>query len=259
MPAAGRARTTHYEKDGQTAVLKATETNTASVTFDFDWSGLMEAGLIIVAGLAVWLAARFLIARIVARAQRGGSLLNSTKLRWASPVLRNVESKRRAQRADTIGALLRSAVTVSIWTVVAIMVLDVVGINIAPLLASVGIVGIALGFGARELIRDAIAGLFITIEDQYGIGDVIEAGDTVGTVDSVGIRITRLVDERGVIWYIRNGDLAKVGNRSQGSFVNPEPAQPSPAAATAPAAPASAPAAPASAPAAPASSEGPKK
>ena len=252
-------------------MLKATETQTASVTFgEFDWSGLVEAGLIIAAGLALWLAARFLIARVVARAQRGSSLLSSSKMRWASPVLRNVEGKRRAQRADTIGALLRSAVTVSIWTVVAIMVLDVVGINIAPLLASVGIVGIALGFGARELIRDAIAGLFITIEDQYGIGDVIEAGDTVGTVDSVGIRITRLVDERGVIWYIRNGDLAKVGNRSQGNYVAPAPEQAAGTATTAAvpvpaAAPASAAAqatAPASAPASastPASDEGRNK
>ncbi|WP_066298356.1 mechanosensitive ion channel family protein [Arthrobacter luteolus] len=191
---------------------------------EFDFSGLLEAGIIVLAGLVAWLVARYLISKVVERAQKGSALFRTGRLRWAQPVMRNLDNKRRVQRADTIGALLRSSVTVGIWTVVIIMVLDAVGINIAPLLASVGIVGIALGFGARELIRDALAGFFITIEDQYGIGDVIEVGDTTGTVQSVGIRITRIVDERGVIWYIRNGEFAKVGNRSQGRFVEPDAA-----------------------------------
>jgi len=200
---------------------------------EFDFSGLLEAGIIVLAGLVAWLVARYLISKVVERAQKGSALFRTGRLRWAQPVMRNLDNKRRVQRADTIGALLRSSVTVGIWTVVIIMVLDAVGINIAPLLASVGIVGIALGFGARELIRDALAGFFITIEDQYGIGDVIEVGDTTGTVQSVGIRITRIVDERGVIWYIRNGEFAKVGNRSQGRFVEPAAAAEPVAAATA--------------------------
>ncbi|MER1996415.1 MAG: mechanosensitive ion channel domain-containing protein [Arthrobacter sp.] len=199
---------------------------------EFDFSGLLQAGFIILAALVLWLVARFLISKVVARAQKGSSLLRSQRLRWAQPVMRNLDNKRRVQRADTIGALLRSSVSVAIWTVAVIMVLGAVGINVAPLIASVGIVGIALGFGAREVIRDALAGFFISIEDQYGIGDVIEVGTITGTVQSVGIRITRLVDERGVIWYIRNGELAMIGNRSQGTYVPP----PSPAAATAQAA-----------------------
>ncbi|MET4059627.1 small-conductance mechanosensitive channel [Arthrobacter sp. UYP6] len=206
-------------------MLTAAEIDTSSLTVaDFDWSGLIQAGMIILIGLLVWTAARFLINRVVQRAQKGYALFSSSKLKWAQPVMRTLDKKRRAQRADTIGALLRSAVSLCIWTVVIIMVLGAVGIDVAPLIASVGIVGITLGFGARELIRDALAGFFITIEDQYGIGDVIEVGDTVGTVQSVGIRITRVVDDRGVIWYIRNGELAKVGNRSQGDYREPEPA-----------------------------------
>lgn len=206
-------------------MLTAAEIDASSITIqDFDWSGLIEAGVIIVIGLLVWTAARFLINRVVERAQKGYALFSSSKLKWAQPVMRTLDKKRRAQRADTIGALLRSAVSLFIWTIVIIMVLQAVGINIAPLIASVGIVGITLGFGARELIRDALAGFFITIEDQYGIGDVIEVGDTTGTVQSVGIRITRIVDDRGVIWYIRNGELAKVGNRSQGTYREPEAA-----------------------------------
>ena len=211
-------------------MLTAAEIETSSITIqDFDWPGLIEAGVIILIGLLVWTAARFLINRVVQRAQKGYALFSSSKLKWAQPVMRGLDKKRRAQRADTIGALLRSAVSLSIWTVVIIMVLGAVGINIAPLLASVGIVGITLGFGARELIRDALAGFFITIEDQYGIGDIIEVGDTIGTVQSVGIRITRIVDTRGVIWYIRNGELAKVGNRSQGDYQDPASAGDQPA------------------------------
>ena len=214
----------HFPATTDTATIEMTE---------FDFSGLLEAGIIVLAGLVAWLVARYLISKVVERAQKGSALFRTGRLRWAQPVMRNLDNKRRVQRADTIGALLRSSVTVGIWTVVIIMVLDAVGINIAPLLASVGIVGIALGFGARELIRDALAGFFITIEDQYGIGDVIEVGDTTGTVQSVGIRITRIVDERGVIWYIRNGEFAKVGNRSQGRFVEPAAAAEPVAAATA--------------------------
>ena len=205
--------------------LTATTDTAAIEISEFDFSGLLEGGIIILAATVLWLVARFLISKVVARAQKGSSLLRSQRLRWAQPVMRNLDNKRRAQRADTIGALLRSCVSVAIWTVAVIMVLGAVGVNIAPLIASVGIVGIALGFGAREVIRDALAGFFISIEDQYGIGDVIEVGDTTGTVQSVGIRITRLVDERGVIWYIRNGEFAKVGNRSQGNYV--PPAEPS--------------------------------
>ena len=200
-------------------------TDTAAIEMKLDPSGLLEGGIIILVAMVLWLAARFLISKVVARAQKGSSLLRSQRLRWAQPVMRTLDHKRRAQRADTIGALLRSSVSVAIWTVAVIMALGAIGINVAPLIASVGIVGIALGFGAREVIRDALAGFFISIEDQYGIGDVIEVGGTAGTVQSVGIRITRLVDERGVIWYIRNGELAMIGNRSQGNYVPPaEPA-----------------------------------
>lgn len=205
--------------------LTATTDTPGIEVSEFDFSGLLEGGIIILAAMILWLVARFLIAKVVARAQKGSTLLQSQRLRWAQPVMRNLDNKRRAQRADTIGALLRSSVSVAIWTVAVIMVLGAIGINVAPLIASVGIVGIALGFGAREVIRDALAGFFISIEDQYGIGDVIEVGAITGTVQSVGIRITRLVDERGVVWYIRNGELAMIGNRSQGTYVPPaEPA-----------------------------------
>ncbi|CEA08359.1 putative MscS family protein YkuT [Arthrobacter saudimassiliensis] len=195
---------------------------------EFDVPGLIEAGIIIVIGLVVLAVARFLINRLVARAQKGYTFFGGRQLKWARPARAKAESQRRTQRADTIGALLRSAVTLSVGILTGIMALEAIGINIAPLLASVGVLGLALSFGAREMIQDAISGFFITIEDQYGIGDTIEVGEIVGTVQSVGIRITRLTDERGVVWYVRNGEIAKVGNRSQGRYVQPADPEPVP-------------------------------
>lgn len=90
------------------------------------------------------------------------------------------------------------------------------GYNLGPLIASAGIVGVALGFGAQNLVKDFLAGIFMLIEDQYGIGDVIDMGEAVGTVEDVGLRITRLRDAQGVTWYVRNGEVLRVGNRSQG-------------------------------------------
>lgn len=185
---------------------------------------LLRAAIIIVVALLLWAALQFLINRMVRRVQNGYEMLKKPHFKWAQPVLRTLDHKRRTQRAETIGALLRSMSGVAIASIATMMALQALGLDIGPILASVGIVGIAIGFGAREVIRDAFLGFFITIEDQYGIGDVIEVGDTVGVVQSVGLRITRLVDENGAIWYLRNGDIMKVGNRSQGNYVEPEKA-----------------------------------
>jgi small conductance mechanosensitive channel len=106
--------------------------------------------------------------------------------------------------------------------IVIIYVLKFLNVDIAPLLTSVGILGVVIGFGAQQLIRDFLAGIFITIEDQYGIGDVIVSAEVVGTVESVGLRITRLRAEDGAIWYLRNGEILRVGNRSQGDYVPAE-------------------------------------
>jgi len=124
---------------------------------------------------------------------------------------------RTTQRAEAIGSLLRSVVTITIWVIGALTVLPLLGINIAPLVASAGIVGIALGFGAQSLVKDYIAGILLILEDQYGIGDEVEVDDVTGTVEFVSLRYTRLRDAEGVIWYLRNGDIQTVGNKSQGS------------------------------------------
>lgn len=123
---------------------------------------------------------------------------------------------RRTQRAEAIGSVLRSFASIVIVGIAVVLVLGELGINLAPIVASAGVVGVALGFGAQNLIKDFIAGIGIILEDQYGVGDVVDLGEAIGTVEGVGLRITRLRDINGVVWYVRNGEILRVGNKSQG-------------------------------------------
>ncbi|MBO9523271.1 MAG: mechanosensitive ion channel family protein [Nocardioidaceae bacterium] len=122
---------------------------------------------------------------------------------------------RRAQRAETMGGLLKSIVSGVIFSVVTMMALAELGANIAPLIASAGIIGVALGFGAQSLVKDFLSGVFMIFEDQYGVGDTVTFGDVSGTIEAVGLRVTRLRDVDGTVWYLRNGEILKVGNQSQ--------------------------------------------
>ena len=126
-----------------------------------------------------------------------------------------VGAARRAQRAKTIGSLLDSIATFVIWIIAALMVLGELHINIGPLIAGAGIVGIAFGFGAQNLVRDFLSGIFMLIEDQYGVGDIIDAGPATGTVESISLRTTRLRDVNGVVWHVPNGQISRIGNKSQ--------------------------------------------
>lgn len=123
--------------------------------------------------------------------------------------------ERRAQRAGTIGSVLKSAVSFVILIWVVFQSLAILGINVAPIVASAGVLGLAIGFGAQSLVQDFLSGLFMLFEDQYGVGDVIDTGDAVGTVETVGMRVTTVRDEFGTLWYVRNGEILRVGNYSQ--------------------------------------------
>lgn len=125
-------------------------------------------------------------------------------------------TQRTEQRAAAIGTLLTSSVSLIVWTVAALMALEALGVNVAPLLASAGVVGVALGFGAQTMVKDYLSGIFLIIEDQFGVGDVVDLGPVIGTVEEVALRYTRLRDMSGVVWYVRNGEILRVANRSQG-------------------------------------------
>ncbi|HEX2262610.1 MAG TPA: mechanosensitive ion channel family protein [Pseudonocardiaceae bacterium] len=128
-------------------------------------------------------------------------------------------STRRSQRARTIGSVLRSGTTFVVSGVAITLVLGELGINLGPIIASAGILGVALGFGAQNLVKDFLSGMFMMVEDQYGVGDIIDLGEATGTVEAVGLRVTTLRDVNGTVWYVRNGEVLRVGNSSQGYSV----------------------------------------
>jgi moderate conductance mechanosensitive channel len=141
--------------------------------------------------------------------------------RWRRVVLRRSKAAgddpegRRLRRVTTVVGLLSGAIIVLAWFVFVLVLLAAVNVNIAPLIASAGIAGIALGFGAQTLVRDFLSGLFMFIEDQYGVGDVIDVGLATGTVEALSLRTTRLRDVDGVVWHVPNGEVHRVGNMSQ--------------------------------------------
>ena len=168
--------------------------------------------LLVLGFLARWLIHK-VITRLVAKASNGVLPPKLTRGPLAEAARANQE--RRAQRALTMGSLLRSIVTGVIAVIVLIMAIAQLGYNIAPLIASAGIIGLALGFGAQSLVKDFLSGIFMIFEDQYGVGDVIDLGEVSGTVEAVTLRVTRLRGIDGTVWYVRNGEILRVGNQSQ--------------------------------------------
>lgn len=137
----------------------------------------------------------------------------------AEKILRDISGANGARheaRVQTMASVLRNAVDIALFILVVLTSLRIMGIPLEPLLASAGIGGVALAFGAQSLVRDYISGLFLILEDQYGVGDFIDTGPVQGTVEEVGLRITRLRDDQGQVWYVRNGEIQRVGNTSQG-------------------------------------------
>ncbi len=132
-----------------------------------------------------------------------------------TPEERVLTAARKRMRAETIASLLRSVASAAIWTVAGVMVLSELDVNLGPLVAGAGIVGIAVGFGAQNLVRDFVSGIFMLVEDQYGVGDTIDAGEATGVVETISLRTTRLRDVKGTLWHIPNGQIDRVGNKSQ--------------------------------------------
>jgi moderate conductance mechanosensitive channel len=190
-----------------------------------DW--LIGLPLAILSLIAVMMVVRFvchrLVDRLVSRAE-GGVLPGRVGMfrrrrtvdKTHTQELRDLAAAtRRVQRAKTMGDLLKSVITGLLIAVIGTMILSELGVNIAPIIASAGIIGIALGFGAQSLVKDFLSGVFMIFEDQYGVGDVIDVGEATGTVEAVSLRVTRLRDLDGTVWYVPNGEILRVGNKSQ--------------------------------------------
>jgi small conductance mechanosensitive channel len=184
---------------------------------------LVAKPLTIIAILLVAFVVRALARRLIDRLTRasGGkvpALLRPLRER-APQALGTLLSERRAQRAKTIGSVFKSITSVLVFGIAFMMILAELGVNLAPVLASAGILGVAVGFGAQNVVKDFLSGVFMMLEDQYGVGDVVDVGEASGTVEAVGLRITTMRDVNGTVWYVRNGEILRVGNSSQGFAV----------------------------------------
>lgn len=218
------------DDDGTTFVVEEVERRVDSLTdliapyvpaeAEFIVERLLSPGLsvLFILLLAV-LASRFAkrgIARMALRmknpdAPRGRRLRERIGMDAAA----RAEDARRVQRADALGALATSVVTVVIWTVAVIMMLGQFAIHLGPLIAGAGIVGVAVGFGAQDLVKDFLSGVFMLIEDQYGLGDIVDVGEATGVVEGITLRSTRVRDVHGTLWHVPNGEIRRVGNMSQ--------------------------------------------
>jgi moderate conductance mechanosensitive channel len=170
--------------------------------------------LILIVAWIVQRLARRGIRRLVARSNAEGSAARSERslaLRPPDPAA----PSRKAQRTEALGTLMSSVTGVVIWAIAGLMALDKLGFNLGPLLAGAGVLGIAIGFGSQTLVRDFLSGIFMLVEDQFGVGDVIDVGDATGTVESVTLRTTRLRSVDGVLWHVPNGEIRRIGNKSQ--------------------------------------------
>jgi len=130
------------------------------------------------------------------------------------PGPRNIVARQK-ERATTLGGVLTATLKSSTWVIAIAMALGEFGFDLGPLIASAGVVGVAIGLGAQTLVRDILSGIFMLIEDQYGVGDSISVLDVEGVVERVGLRVTTVRDGQGTLWYLRNGEILKVGNQSQ--------------------------------------------
>jgi len=186
-------------------IYEATGNKTLAGAVDFILGAPLRILLIIIVALVVNSLFRRAIRRFtntISGAAAGNGLLTPRSVRASS-------------RAQTIGSVLRSLSTAVVYTIAGVTILGELGVNLGPLIASAGIAGIAIGFGAQSLVKDFIAGVFMLIEDQYGVGDVIDVGEAKGTVEAVGLRTTRLRDVEGTVWHVQNGQITRVGNKSQ--------------------------------------------
>jgi moderate conductance mechanosensitive channel len=173
-----------------------------------------ETPITIVVILVLAIALRWVILRAIKRAT--DVAVQRAKDRRPQTQDTQLQAVRHAARTATMGSLLRSITNVVICVLAVLTIMAAMDIPLAPLLASAGIGGIALGFGAQTLVKDYLSGIFMIVEDQYGVGDLIDAGEVTGTVEDVGLRVTRLRDASGQVWYVRNGEITRIGNQTQG-------------------------------------------
>jgi small-conductance mechanosensitive channel len=202
------------------------ESRTDSATLLWASDALVEPALSLVLVLVLAVIANRLVARAIGRAIARARLPgpgSELRRRLAGGAAASSDASegpavhaRRVQRAEALGALATSAGRTVVWTLAGLVVLGTLGVELGPLVAGAGIVGVALGFGAQNVVRDLLAGVSMLIEDQYGVGDVIDVGDAIGVVEGISLRSTRVRSLNGTLWHVPNGEIRRVGNMTQG-------------------------------------------
>jgi small conductance mechanosensitive channel len=196
--------------------------NAITTWFDDNGSDLAAGALRVLVIVVVALVVRALFHRAINRLVRGAvdgrvpGALHGLRDRVGALDSTILSSERRRQRTETLGSVLRSIASAAVGVIAFAMILGEIGLDLTPVVASAGILGVAVGFGAQNLVKDFLSGIFMLLEDQYGVGDVVDAGEAVGIVEAVSLRTTRLRDVEGTVWYVRNGEINRVGNKSQG-------------------------------------------
>ncbi len=184
----------------------------------------IQVAIIIGAAICVWILGRLAI-RGAIRGIREGAPRSESRMRRlvgrsrtgtaTTELADRLETVRRRQRADTIGIALRSILGIAVFVAAVLTILSEFGIPVGSLIAAAGILGVALGFGAQSLVKDVLSGMFILLEDQYGVGDSVDLGEASGAVEQVGLRTTRLRSLNGTVWFVPNGEIRRVGNKSR--------------------------------------------
>jgi small-conductance mechanosensitive channel len=179
------------------------------------WHVPVTIGIILLVAILLRVLLHFAIRRVVDQVVNGikrKQNVDDTQALMASPL----QAVRVVQRTRTLGSVLNNFVTVVVAALALVMILDQLGVQVVAILGAAGVVGAGLAFGAQNVVKDMLNGIFMVAEDQLGVGDVVDVGPATGVVEAVGIRVTQIRDVNGVLWFVRNGEILRVGNMSQG-------------------------------------------
>lgn len=189
---------------------------TSAIDINIGWAAILGHALNIVLILVLALVTNHLARRAITRfTGRVAATTEGVRRRAPDLISSADESVRAGVRSETLSTMMRSVASATVFSVAALLILGELSINLAPLIAGAGIASIAIGFGAQNVVRDVLAGMFVLIEDQYAVGDIIDAEVATGTVERVSLRVTRLRDVAGTVWHVPNGLISRVGNKSQ--------------------------------------------
>lgn len=209
---------------GDMNFLAETTTQEAFSLVDRIGQWLLSNGVTILVIILVALLVRFVVGILVNRIfqtmyQSGSRISRMTNVvvkKHPDAGLAAAHEERRKQRADTLSTASKNVASVVIWSIAFVMILSQVGVNIAPIIASLGVAGLAAGIGAQTLIKDVLAGVIMLFEDLVAVGDYVDLQFAEGTVENVNLRVTQVRGLNGVLWTVRNGEIISLGNYSRG-------------------------------------------